>query len=277
MRIKALAFAASFLLISNSSVSGLQTPTTTTTAIPQRDPQAVSVVSQMIAATNWGPGALPQDAVASGIVTRFQDEKQDAATVTWRFKGSDVARVDVQDADGPTTIIVNNGRAAILRSSKTRFLPFHAALAMQPLTIPFFSDLFDFSGTNLSFLSAGIENVAGQPANRIEVDSIPDIKDPLSDIRRTVRHLTLWVSLSTSLPVQIQYARISDDNPTAIRLRTRMFSDYRIVGGFAVPFHQEESASGRALYTIQLTAVNLNNGLSDNDFALPTVDQAVQP
>jgi hypothetical protein len=266
----ALSFA---LIFQTSSQLGAQQASVTV----QQDPKAIAVLNQMIATTGWSPGSAPQDAVASGTVTRYQGEKQDAASVAWKFKGRGAARVEVQDSSGQTTTVINGSQAVILRASKTDFLPFHAVLAMRPLTLPFMSSLFDFSASSLAISFVGTETVGGQLANRIEVDLIPNANDPLSEIRQRAGKLKLWISVATSLPVQLQYVRISDDNPTAVRLRTLTFSDYRIVSGVAVPFHQEESAEGRILYSIQLELASLNVGLADSDFVLPSAQQQEQP
>lgn len=71
----------------------------------------------------------------------------------------------------------------------------------------------------------------------------------------------------------IEYTRVADNNPTALRTRVRSFSDYRVVGGLAVPFRQQDSDGGQLLYTLQLTQVQFNVGLSDSEFTLPAAQQ----
>ncbi len=93
MRIKFLAFAASLLLISNSSVGIPQTPSAAPSA-PQRDPQALTVIAQMTAATGWTTGSIPPTIVASGTLTRPGASPQAPESFVLKQRGSTQHRFD---------------------------------------------------------------------------------------------------------------------------------------------------------------------------------------
>jgi len=256
----------SFVLILSSSP---QLSSQQSSASPTRDPLAVAVLTQMITATGWGTATLPADATASGTVTRATGDTPQSSAVTMKIRAARIYRVDVQDPSGPITTIINGDAGAVTRTAGTSFLPAHSAISQRAWAFPFFSDLCALSDAAVGFQYAGAETLNGDLAHRLEIIRAFSANDSLSSLRSRVAHLTVWISASTWLPMQVQFNRVSDDNPTAIRSLIRTFSDYRVVNGRAIPFHQEQYAGGQLLQTLQLTSVSFDTGVSDSDFALP--------
>lgn len=234
-----------------------------------KDTTAFGVLSQMAAATGWSQLTVPRDAVATGTVTRYRGEVQDTVGITLKVKGYRQYRTEVQEAASVTTTIVSGDRAAVLKPEGIQSIPSHAALSMRPLVFPFLSDLAAATNPNVILTYLGVENIRGESAYRIEITRQPTSDDPIGEAERRAGPLTVWVSATSGLPVQIEYPRIANDNPTAVHRRTRYLSDYRRVGGLAIPFRQEELVNGKPLFTLQLTQVQFNVGLSDSDFAIP--------
>src|SRR5215475_7395276 len=106
MRIKVLAFAASFLFVSNSSAGIPQTPGPTTTA-PQRDPQAVTLLQQSVSVM----GVPPSDSTATGSVTIVAGSLTQQGTVTILTKGSTETSIQFQVPSNPWTVVFANGQA----------------------------------------------------------------------------------------------------------------------------------------------------------------------
>ena len=114
MRIKVLAFAASLLLISNSSVGVPQTPTTTTTA-PQRDPQAVALLQKSVSVM----GIPPSDSTATGSVTTVAGSLTQQGTVTILTLGATQTSIQFQMPDNPWTVVFASGQANKLETTQT--------------------------------------------------------------------------------------------------------------------------------------------------------------
>jgi outer membrane lipoprotein-sorting protein len=256
-----------FLILPVSLSIAQQTPTATVS--PQRDTQALSILAQMLNATGWGSAALPVDAGASGTVTRYMPDGQSTVEVTIQSKGTRLYRAVVQDPTGPFTTIVNGDGGTVSTPSGTRSLPVHAAISQRVWVFPVFSDLLALSDGAVGLQYVGMENVNGQSAHRIEIQRQYTRDDALGGLRTQLSHLTVWISPTNWYPVQVQFNRASDDNPTAIRALIRTLSDFRFVNGLAFPFRQEQIASGQLMYTLQLNTVVFNAGLSDTLFALP--------
>jgi hypothetical protein len=218
----------------------------------------------MLSATGW---SAPTDAVASGTFTRYRGETQDVVNVTLKFKGRSEARVDVADPASPTSTVVNGEQASFTIAGKTRSIPSRSTLSPS-VALPTFSGLLNPSDNNLAFRFAGTETVDGQTASRIEIDYISPPDDPRPRAQRRDGHLTLWVSVTSLLPIQIEYPRISRDNPTSVFNATRVYSDYRTISGVAVPFHQDEYGGSQRISSLQLDSISFNTGLSDTEFAI---------
>ena len=138
------------------------------------------------------------------------------------------------------------------------------------VAVPVFSNLpRAASAQNISVLSFGTESINGTSCNKVQITSVVPGNDPISTILASTASITIWLDAATGLPVQLQYTRLASDNPTAAISRIRQFANYQQVDGMQVAFTQREFVNGQLLYTIQLSAVNFNVGLTDADFALP--------
>lgn len=243
-----------------------QLPTPQSPPSSNRDPEGAAILAKMQAVSGWGGPNSPQDAVATGIVTRYTGDSQDTVGAAFKFKGYTEARVDVSGPSSTLSMSMSGERAAVSGQNGTRSIPARSTLSPS-MALPFFCSVLNVSDPNISFRFTGAETVGSQTASRIEIDFSPPDSDTRPKIQRAW-HASLWVSTTTSLPLQIQYARIGTDNPTAMFLATRVYSDYRTVNGIAVPFHQEEFVGDRHLSTLQLNVVTFNAGLADADFVM---------
>jgi hypothetical protein len=226
----------------------------------------------MFVAAGWNPLNLPSAAIATGTITWYHGDTQDTVTYTLKVKGFDEVRVELQGATSTTTI-VNGYNAAAIIPSRTIAIPSHSAFSTRAMELPFFTALMNITDPSVSLQFAGAETVDGQPTQRIELVPQPVIGDPLSPLRCRARRMTVWISTATGLPLQVAYVRIANDNPSAVARRTRQFSDWRVVKGIAIPFHQEEFLKDQHLYSLQLNSVTFNAVLTDNDFAVPAVQE----
>ena len=240
---------------------------------PVKDPAALSVLSQMVTVTGWTPSQLPQDAIAAGTVTNSQGSDATPTNFTLSVKSCSEYRLDTQNAGGPQSLIVNGDGAVLQSPSETDVLPALSANSMQPLVLPFFCDLAYFNDSNVSVSLLGTEAVAGQSALKIQITRLPVSATSGSSSGPLPDGLTVWISTANYFPLQISWSWIATSNPTAQLTVSTLLSDYRTVGGIAVPFHHEQHAVGTLLQSLQLSSVTFNNGLPDSLFALPASTQ----
>jgi hypothetical protein len=131
MRIKVLAFAASLLLISNSSATIPQAPATTTSA-PQRDPQAVALLQKSVSVM----GVPPSDSTAIGNVTIVAGSLTQQGTVTILTKGPTETSIQFQVPNDPSTVVFSNGQANKVESSETTVYSLELAATSQCVYFP---------------------------------------------------------------------------------------------------------------------------------------------
>ncbi len=241
-----------------------QQTTSTTAQPPQRDPQALTTLSNMLSAAGWN---APSDALVTGTVTRYHGDTQDSVNVTLKFKGRTESRVDVANPTSPISTVINGEVATFTGAAGTKSIPARSTLS-PTVMLPIFSSLLNMSDPNITFRFVGTETVSGQPTSRLEIDYISPPNDPRPQAQRRDGHITLWISVSTLLPIQAQYPRISRDNPTSVFTATRVYSDYRMISGVAVAFHQDEYGGNQRISSFQLDSVSFNTGVSDTDFPI---------
>ena len=241
-----------------------------------KDPNAQAVLARMCSAAGWVGGAIPQDAAATGTVTRSSGNDTDTASVTYEAKGLREFRTQINDSADNQTYILNQDAAVLVTPSATQNLPVQSALSEGPFVFPFFSVAVFAYEPDVAVQYIGTETVNGQQADKVDLLRKPGASDPLTTVRSIASHLVVWVSTSTHLPVQIQETHIASDNPTAVATMIRVYSDYETVNGIAMPFRQDVSMGQNALYSIQLQSVKLNVGLTDSTFALPAPVAAQQ-
>ncbi len=229
----------------------------------EKDGTAMAVLAQAAAATGWNRLSAPTDVLATGTVTRFRGETQETVAVTIKAKGFDKSRTELQ---GGTTTIVNAGASAALTPEGTKWINPHSAVSMHAVALPFLTEFVDFADADVSVLYLGVESARGELAHKIE----------LARSSAGALPFVVWVSATSGLPVQIQYVRLANDNPSARLSHTRYLGDYRAVNGLAVPFYQEDAVNGQVLYALQLSQVQFNVGLSDFDFSLPYAPAGVE-
>jgi len=235
-----------------------------------KDAQAVAVLAQMAASTGWVAGSLPTDGVATGTLARVTQGT--TVSVTYKVRGSNQLREEIQDSTSLTTVIFSGGPAASILSDGTlNPLGIGTTLSAWPDMLPLFSTLATASrDPSVSLVYEGPENVNAATCQKIQIVSQVDPGDPLASAKAMLNTMTIWVDSTTGLPAQIQYAQLATDNPTVSALFVRQFSNYQMVGTLLIPFTQQEYLNGQLLLTLQLSQVSFNVGLTDADFTIPS-------
>ena len=233
-----------------------------------KDSQAVKLMTQMIIATGWSTASLPSDAVLSGTITHYEPTET-TLSLKMETTGPSQLRLEINDGNSPKTTIVNSGEGAVIRPNSTHSLPTHSALAMRPIHLPFFSGLSAWSDPAISVAYKNVETVNGQQAYRISLTRPNITADAMGTLLARASWMDVWISQQSMLPVQISYEQIGTANPNARFVEVAQFSDFRNVGGLLVPFHQEIYLGSRHLFSLQVSTVQFNVGVSATDFALP--------
>lgn len=264
MRIKVLAFAASLLLIS-SSLAGIPQTQTTTTSVPQRDPQAVALLQKSVSAM----GILPSDSTATGDVTTVAGSLTQQGTVTILTKGSTETSIQFQMPNNPWTVIFANGQANKVESSQTTVYPFELAASNQCLyfPLPYLSGILNNTDYSIQYVAQ--ETVGSSAASHIRAqntfNSVSNFKS-LSEFTAA----DIWLDATTALPVRIAMVRRFGGGSAPSYAMAVTYSNYQAVSGVHYPFTIQEYVTGTLWATTTIQSVTFNTGLTDANFPVAT-------
>ena len=207
---------------------------------------------------------IPLDVLATGTVTIPADssEPESSNSVTLKAKGFD--QFSFETGQSKRSVVNPSGGSATI-GTKQIALP---ARVFDAWHFPFLSSLIFFADPSVQVQYLGIEKL-DEATFKVKLSREPAPGDPAGDAIRAGSPVTVWVSCSTFLPVQVEYEKPTITNRLAFIPRTAKYSDYRQVGNLLVPFRHEEWYQGELIYILQFSNVTFNNGFSEADFNIP--------
>jgi outer membrane lipoprotein-sorting protein len=239
----------------------------------QKDATALAIIGRMSAATGWTAANIPADVTAQATVTRYSAEVSDGTNVidaNFKLKGVLEARLEYTENGQTSTTIVHDKAGVIFAPDGSKqVLAAQSAVGLRTNILPFLTDLMQTSDPAVAIQYVGEKTVGGSQCYGVVIARQPDPSDRLAATLTLSNPITLWISSTTLLPMQIDYVRLAADNQYVVVHFSKSYSDYRTVNGVAVAFLQVESVEGQSMYRTQFTNVQFNSGLLDADFALP--------
>jgi len=247
---------------------GQQTlPTSTPQA--QRDPQALSVVTQALNAAG-GQAALGgiQDVAGSGTITYYWAGDQVQGNVTVKGRGVAQFRLDATLPTGIRSIKANNGAGSVSEPDGTTTpIPFYQAVNMgSSFAFPVGKLLAALQDPSTNITYGGLLTRGGSQVYDIRIAGL-QAPAPIASASPTRLPMEEFFIDSTAFHiVSILSRAYAKDGSLRTRPAEIQFSDYRTVKGILVPFSVTNLIDGQCTFTIQLAQVTLNNNLSDSDF-----------
>jgi hypothetical protein len=264
MRIKVLAFAASLLLISNSSAGIPQTPTSSTSA-PVRDPQGVTLLQKSVSVM----GVPPADSTATGNVITVEGSSTQQGTVTILTKGSTQTSIQFQGLNDPWTVIFANGEANRVESSQTTVYPLELAASSQCLYFPLPYLYSILSNPDYSVQYVGQETLESSSANHIIVQNTFN-SSPTYQFLSPFTTADIWLDATTALPVKIGMVHRNGGGSAPKIPFSVVYSNYQSVSGVRYPFTVQEYLTETLWGTTTIQSVVFNSGFKDGSFPVAT-------
>jgi len=234
----------------------------------QRDPQALTILTQVLNAAGGGTAlAAIHDMTATGTITYYWAGEEVQGTVTVKGRGTGQFRLDASLPDGVRSWGVNNGTGFVKEQDGSKNqIPYHNTVNFGSLTFPFAYILAAPRDNSTSITYVGLETKDGRQIHHIRMRKIFPSDDDPGDILSKLSTRDFFID-----PVTFQVVSTLDMvhplNASTIDYPHEMlFSDYRPANGFLVPFSITEVATGQRTYTIQLNQVTFNGALKDSDF-----------
>lgn len=234
------------------------------------DAQAVAALSQALSAAG-GPQALGviQDFTATGQITYSWPGSSNQGTVTLRGRGLDQFRLDAVLPEGTRSWAVSHGMGNLKAADGTETkIPGHNAIALGSLTFPYLPLMAASLDSTTTVSTVGPTSVNGANALQIRVQRHYTSS---SDPNGTLAQLTtrdFFIDPNTFLILKCELMTHPVQTFTVSLPEDISFSNYQRVSGVEVPFTITESINGQQIWTIQLSSIQFNTGLSDADFTL---------
>jgi hypothetical protein len=237
----------------------------------QRDPQAVTLVQQTLAAMGGAQALAFADSLAVGSVQSF---KPDGTSLTLpivkKTKGTKMTRTEVQRPEGTRLRIVNNGIGVVQNpDGAVRPQSSNNTVAERVEHIPALSILSEWQSTTTEVRYVRSDTVNGRPVQVIALSFIPTSDPQWVNSYRSTTQTLFYIDEANSLVSKIEYQEFADDYTNVSVKIEVFFTDYRAISGVLVPFTQSTYAGGQLQSTFTLTSIAFNTGLSDSEFAIP--------
>jgi hypothetical protein len=250
-------------------VWGRQGSQNTTTTQPASDPQAVAVVQAAITAMG---GNAPTDSTATGTVTVIAGSSTDQGTVRILTRGTNQTSEQIQTSQTQITEVFSEGQAS--QTVGSTFVPLSgnraATTQSRDFPLPFFTALISNPDESLQFVGIEAGGTSGL-AHIMAVDTFASQLglQVLSDFTTT----DIWIDAQSGLPTKIAWIQRDGGGASPRSRRETLLSSYKNFGGVLYPTRIQQYFNGTLWIEITIQAVTLNNGLSDTDFPVPTVQQ----
>ncbi len=263
-------FLALLVLVSPAVRSLAAQSSSSSTQTPVRDPQALTILNNSIAAVG-GLAAVGniQDYTGTGNITFFWANDPVQAQVTVRGMGTGYYRYDAALPDGTRTWAVSQLSGVLINPDGSRVPSSSVNLATAgSLTLPYLrlaSILMDAT-TSISYVGMVTPSTGSQA---YDIHFAPNLygsnETPPGLIG--VGSFDLYIDPSSFLILAFVENARSDSNFQQTFQHEIDFSKYQQISGIPVPMTITEKVSGQETWAIQLTSLSFNSGLTPATFA----------
>lgn len=243
-------------------------PRQTATTV-QRDPQAVAVLTQVVNAAGGATAlAAVQDFTASGTIIFNWAGNQVQGSVTAKGKGLHEFRMDANVPGGTQSLVVNGYAGAFtpLNSQKI-LLPSWTAITSGSLTFPAARIANALADSSTTVIYVGLVTWNGSQVCQVHV---APVVDPALNPNgfSALGAFDLYIDSASYRVLGLSETIWWNGNSAQAYQHELTFSNYTSTNGLLVAFAITEKFGGQQTWTLQLSAINFNTGLTDADFQL---------
>lgn len=240
------------------------------TSVPtfaQQDPQAVTILSQCVTAAG-GTSAIASvsDFVGTGTATLYLNN-QITAPATIKARGAQQFRVDATLPNGTRSWAVSYGSGTLLNADGSRSkIPYYNGInvGIESWALPDIVAVVNNPNATITNLGV-VQNEAGSVYQIHTVQPDPNNPDPVLANIQSVDYL---IDPNTFMLLGTLNSTYNAGDLSQSYQRVVLFSNFNAQGAVTVPFNVAEMVGGQNTWSIQLTSVAFNVGLTDADFSL---------
>jgi hypothetical protein len=234
----------------------------------QQDPQAISVLTQSLTAMG-GLSAVNgiQDYTETGTITYNWANAPVQAPVTVQSMGVTTFRFDSSLSNGTQTWAVDGMTGVLIAPDGTRQpAAFYNLYTAGSLALPALRVAAVLQSPALNITYIGPVTLNGNATYQIHCVLPSDPSNPLPPGLTAYGTFDLFIDATSLLVDSLQETAYSNSNSQVSFAHEIDFSDYQIVSGVSAPFAITESVGGQQTWTIALTSLSFNSGLTESVF-----------
>jgi len=229
--------------------------------VPRRDPQAVAILHQSLAAMGASNVQNIADTRSEVTIRSNEDGQVIERTAVWKTLGHKAWRVETQGPDGSGVFIANDDWAVSRSGSEQEEFPSVAVGDAGNWRIPFLSILADVDDPGVA-----VELVEAGEAKLLHIRLRPRPKK--IGLTEVMEPCDVFMDPQTFLPVRLRFSlhpsvNLLVDIPAEVEYR-----DYKFISGLLIPTQLRYSVRSRLVNEIFLKSFAPNVGLSPTDFAV---------
>jgi outer membrane lipoprotein-sorting protein len=228
-----------------------------------RDPQALAVVQQAHAAMGGSAALAFADTVIQATVTYPANPNASSTIVTVKTKGADRMRWESPSGDA---VVARNGRSVRFSSGRWQQTHNPNARNQRYTHLPILLLANELVRGNASLTYAGTDTVDGRAAHRLRLARVSSLGTEQDEKYTNDSEIDVLVDAQTFLVLKISFQYLSSTDWRVSAPMEVYYSDYRVVGGIALPFRQRTVFSGNPIIELQITSFSANVGLADSEF-----------
>ena len=240
----------------------------TSAQTPRQDPQAVSILTQCLnAAGGSAVVSVVKDFTAAGAITYNWADQQVTGPVTVYGKGLTEFRMDTSVPGGTQSFIVNGsaGHSAPVNGPAIS-VPFFNVMTAGGLTFPASRIVAALNNpSSLTYIGSVTWN--GSQAYQVHVTPPVDPTLTLNGNLPGLGQFDLLIDPTSSQLLELSENVWSNTDTSQSYLHEIVFSNYTTTSGLAIPFGITEKIAGQQTWSMTLTSVTFNSGLSDSLFS----------
>jgi hypothetical protein len=257
MRVARLLLSLLFLFSTSPRLNSQQS-----SAPAQRDPQAIAILQQAVAAM---ASSSPADSSATGTVTVVEGSTTQQGTIQILTLGVTQTSETLMLSGGSRGTIYSNGDALETTGTQSANPPLELIVTDQcaDFPLPLLQAFLTTADEAITYV--GAETLNGQAVQHVQVWKTFSAKPKLQKLAPFSTR-DIWFSSSSGLPVKISYKRRAGGGSVPGILVEISYSNYTNVNGVQYPFQISKSLNGTPWTTITISNVSFNSGLTASQF-----------
>jgi outer membrane lipoprotein-sorting protein len=230
-----------------------------------KDPTAITIAQRALIA--MGGSATFQNVQASGTTTLYGDSGSVTYPITLMATGTASVRTSITKPSG-VRVYVTDGFTTCVDSAPANATADSRVdqYARRIDFVPALTILREYSVSNIQVQYAGTDTVGGSPVDVIALSFMPP-NIPLGFDGYQATQRLFYIDQSSSLLLKMRFMTVIDAS-SGLGPKTEVyFSQYEVLGGFAVPMYQATYADGQLAQELVLTSATFNPGLDSSLFS----------